>query len=301
MRNTTRGFFCLLLLCATAFAQQNVPETGKVAGNVYTNDYFRFTYTIPEGWTVRTDELAAKLGKSTTKALLYATKSPDSYASVAVTSRDFNRAAPPDAQAFLDALQADAVKKGGQPIGARWLYNLGARTFIRQDIDLGSASHYLGYVVGMARNYGLVFTIQADSSVELGALVRTITEAKFVPDWSTGVPAGQGCAETSPDVAGRAQRVKVARAVQEGLLVKRVQPQYPVPARMAHVQGAVVVGAIIGCDGALREMSVISGPPMLVKPAMEALSQWKYKPYMLNGKPVQVETTITTVFTLSGF
>ncbi len=88
--------------------------------------------------------------------------------------------------------------------------------------------------------------------------------------------------------------------IREGNIVRRVQPNYPYAAKMAHVQGQVVLAAIISKVGTIEELRVLSGHPLLVQAAIEAVSQWRYRPYILNDEAVEVETQITVNFTLSG-
>jgi protein TonB len=86
--------------------------------------------------------------------------------------------------------------------------------------------------------------------------------------------------------------------VMEGSLLRRVEPQYPAIARQIHLQGAVVLNAVISRDGNIERVDVASGPALLALAAREAVRQWKYRPYLLNGEPVEVETQITVNFTL---
>src|SRR5271166_5139067 len=109
----------------------------------------------------------------------------------------------------------------------------------------------------------------------------------------SGVPAAVPKAATP-------QRVRVSQGVSQGLLIHKVQPTYPPLARQARIQGTVVLQALIGKDGAIQNLHVVSGHPMLTASALEAVKQWKYKPYYLNGEPVEVSTTINVNFTLSG-
>ncbi len=95
-------------------------------------------------------------------------------------------------------------------------------------------------------------------------------------------------------------RVRVSQGVQEGLLTHQVKPEYPPLARQARIQGSVILQAVIARDGTIQNLRVISGPPMLAPAAIEAVRQWRYRPYILNGDPVEVETQITVNFTLSG-
>lgn len=94
------------------------------------------------------------------------------------------------------------------------------------------------------------------------------------------------------------QRVRISQGVTKGLLFHRVEPSYPPLARAARVQGEVVLKAIIDRNGDIQDLQLISGHPMLVPAAIAAVKQWRYKPYLLNGQPVEVETTITVIFTL---
>lgn len=96
------------------------------------------------------------------------------------------------------------------------------------------------------------------------------------------------------------QRVRVSQGVTKGMLVHQVQPTYPAIAKAARVQGDVVLKAIINKEGQIQDLQLVSGHPMLVPPAIEAVKQWRYRPYLLNGQPVEVETTITVIFSLVG-
>jgi protein TonB len=96
------------------------------------------------------------------------------------------------------------------------------------------------------------------------------------------------------------QRVKVSAGVTAGLLMTKVQPQYPPLAKQARIQGTVVLQAVIGKDGSIQHLKAISGHPMLIQSAIDAVSRWKYKPYYLNGEPVEVDTQVTVNFTLAG-
>jgi len=96
------------------------------------------------------------------------------------------------------------------------------------------------------------------------------------------------------------QRVRISQGVTKGLLVHRVEPLYPTLARTARVQGEVVLSAIIDTNGQITNLQLVSGHPMLVPAALAAVREWRYKPYLLNGQPVEVETTITVIFSLQG-
>ena len=97
----------------------------------------------------------------------------------------------------------------------------------------------------------------------------------------------------------RPLRVRVSQGVSQAFLLTKVQPTYPEDARKNHVQGNVVMKALITQTGDVKELTVLSGDPSLAQAALEAVKQWKYKPYYLQGRPVEVETQITVAFQLS--
>jgi protein TonB len=99
-------------------------------------------------------------------------------------------------------------------------------------------------------------------------------------------------------VTSPSRRVRISQGVSETLLVKRVEPQYPQEAKDKGLIGNVVLQAHISAEGDVEGLTVVSGDELLVAAAVEAVRQWKYKPYKLNGEPVAVETYITVVFRL---
>jgi protein TonB len=94
------------------------------------------------------------------------------------------------------------------------------------------------------------------------------------------------------------QRIRVGGNVQQAKLVNQPKPVYPPLAKQARIQGTVRFNAIIGRDGAIANLQVVSGHPLLVPAALEAVRQWKYQPTLLNGEPVEVVTQIDVNFTL---
>ena len=119
-----------------------------------------------------------------------------------------------------------------------------------------------------------------------------------------GLPVIFGLMHATPARAGsnvqsdHAAPVQASRDEMQALILKKVPPQYPEGAKKDHVQGTVVLKATIGKEGDVENLRPISGPTALAWAAIEAVKQWKYKPYMQNGQPVEVETQITVNFTL---
>jgi protein TonB len=109
---------------------------------------------------------------------------------------------------------------------------------------------------------------------------------------------GSGPAGPPPPKPVTPSRIRVGGSVESASLINKVTPQYPPIAKTAHVSGTIVLHAVISKDGSIQELQYVSGPPLLMKAAMDAVKEWRYKPTTLNGEPVEVDTTIDVVFTL---
>jgi len=96
------------------------------------------------------------------------------------------------------------------------------------------------------------------------------------------------------------KRIRVAARVVEANLIHDVAPTYPPEAGRARIEGTVVLMAVIGKDGGVQDVRVESGLPLLAQAAIDAVKQWRYRPYLVNGEPVEVDSRITINFTLSG-
>ena len=95
------------------------------------------------------------------------------------------------------------------------------------------------------------------------------------------------------------KRIRISQGVTTGMLLRKIEPVYPLIAQQARIQGQVVLKAIIDRNGDIQNLEAESGHPLLIPSAIAAVRQWHYRPYLLNGQPVEVETTITVTFTLS--
>ena len=137
------------------------------------------------------------------------------------------------------------------------------------------------------------------------ALLPAPVVAADAPDVKPGGQAGGviwGVISSTPATPRVAtpQRVRVSAGVSNGLVVKRVRPEYPDEAKRGRIQGTVLMHATISRAGDVASIELISGHPMLAPAAIDAVKQWKYKPYLLNGNAVEVDTEIQVNFTLSG-
>lgn len=117
----------------------------------------------------------------------------------------------------------------------------------------------------------------------IGGIVSSTSSLKYVPKLQPVLP----------------QRIRISQGVTKGLLIHKVEPPYPVLAKSARIQGEVVLKAIIDKEGNIQDLRLVSGHPMLVPAAIDAVRQWHYRPYLLDGQPVEVETTVTVNFELT--
>src|ERR1700716_2920218 len=158
---------------------------------------------------------------------------------------------------------------------------------------------------------------QLRTPTKIPSKVQMIKEEEAPPDMGGGVPGGVpggipggstggvmggilGSANAAIPKVATPQRVRVSTGVATGLLIKRVTPNYPQLAKQARIQGHVILQAEISKDGTIQNLQLISGHPMLAPAAIEAVKQWRYKPYLLNGDPVAVETQVGVNFSLTG-
>jgi TonB family protein len=127
------------------------------------------------------------------------------------------------------------------------------------------------------------------------ALVLITTAALQAQDANQSAPPP--ASQPTPPVH---QRIRVGGNVQSAKLKVQPLPVYPQVAKTANISGTVILHVIIARDGSVQSLQYVSGHPLLMKAAMDAVKQWKYEPTTLNGEPVEVETTVSVVFTLGG-
>lgn len=109
-----------------------------------------------------------------------------------------------------------------------------------------------------------------------------------------------------PDLTAPASALPVKRrsdgsgVPQGGVLIKRAVPEYPVSAKAQHVEGVVIVSALVATDGHVKRVDVLAGPPLLHEPAIDAVRKWVYSPYLMDGEPVETEVMVRVEFRLGG-
>jgi protein TonB len=131
------------------------------------------------------------------------------------------------------------------------------------------------------------------------AMETPVYAASSMGNPDSALPAGLAPAAPVVSVASRpgpAKPLAVSSGVIAGLLIAPIRPQYPPIALTAHMQGTVVIQAIIAKDGRIESAHIVSGPPLLQMAALDAVRSARYHPYRLNGEPTEVETTISIIF-----
>jgi TonB family protein len=295
-------------------------ENGSIANNMYSNDCFGFSLPLPAGWQLNPKVIGPD-GKAKHVAgqlilLLLEQANGSSGNRIVLSARDASGAAPA-AEEFVSKSvhsQVDADPEHRQIVKDTYSVDLGGKTFSRADYKQTTSSgvtSYAAFVYAKFRGYYLGETVMAGSPEQLDQSANSLQQISFREDEpnskcamsgdSTAVIAG--VIGSTPNALqtdlGRVQRVRVSSGVSTGLLIKKVAPKYPEVAKQAGVQGQVVLQAEIDKNGDIRTLTLVSGHPLLVPAAIEAVKQWKYKPYTLEGRPVAVETQIIVNYTLS--
>jgi protein TonB len=129
---------------------------------------------------------------------------------------------------------------------------------------------------------------------------QNVSQAGFGDAGAPGIFGSSGSGPAIVVKEAAPKKIAVSSGVMEGNILSRPSPQYPAIAKAARIQGTVVLSATISKGGTIENLKLISGPEMLAGAAEQAVREWRYKPYELNGEPVEVQTTINVTFTLGG-
>jgi protein TonB len=164
-------------------------------------------------------------------------------------------------------------------------------------------SHSSGPANPAPRSTAVVLVSNNPDAIRYGASVQTTTDINLVtpPGPGTPNPIPRGLFDGPNVRPGPGPNVKrVISVLEEARLLNKVEPVYPRPAVLAGIQGEVKLHAIIARNGTIQSLNAVSGHPLLVRAAMDAVGQWRYRPYILNGEAVEVETFITVNFRKEG-
>jgi len=312
-RSWIHGVAALFFATTLASAQQPSVESsdvlgfenGTIANGTYTNECFGFSFRIPAGWELTSQAVGAGLRARHVPG--------DVLVLLAIEQRS---EAGPSNRVSLNAQNAKDQTETARDFVANAVHSeikvnphdnvvirdisaieYGGKNFFRSDYKYSRHNRdtlYVAFVYTKFRGYFIGAHLTSGSQEGLDEAANSLQGISF-----QGNQVNSKCVMLSSGV-DLPERVRVSSGVAAGLLVNKVPPAYPENARIARIQGSVVLRALIDKDGAVEDLTLISGHPMLEPAAIEAVRQWKYKPYLLNGQPVKVETQIVVNFQLSG-
>ena len=297
-------------------------DRGVIANGTYTNDCLGFSLALPEGWEASNPAAKAPgvaihaggalwlltlnrqtgsvLGES---ILLLAV---DTSPSFALTSEQFVT------QFVQRTINIDPRRR--ELIRAAHTVDYGGKQFYRADYEQSSdkgGAMYLGHIYTKFRAHLIGITLIASSPEALDESAKVLEKIAFrddqpnpacVPGTNDGLQPGTAfgvlgsVAPTGSVKPG--SRVRVSSGVSSGLLVKRVEPQYPEAARKGRIAGTIILSASISELGNVESVELVSGDRTLAPAAIEAVKQWKYKPFLLNGTPMTMVTQVVVDFKL---
>jgi periplasmic protein TonB len=174
----------------------------------------------------------------------------------------------------------------------------------RQDQSvLTNFAAHVGGIFDPYQRVTLIRPAEADSRVD-GPMTSSLGSEE--PDIPGAIPMTEGGVmpllrepkPVAPTLQVERRAVKMSQGVLQAQLINRIEPHYPSIAVLTKTEGTVLLHAFISRDGRITSLEVISGNPLLIRAAIEAVQQWQYRPTMLSGEPVEVETTIAVVFRL---
>jgi TonB family protein len=270
---------------------------GTFSGKRYENNQHRFSIDIPDGWQAGSAEVVARVRQSRPGVILVIEPETQSQLVGTMVFLEIEEAGGFSGtgtgvdlgkQYVESASRAPDVDVARKPIrvlvGGREFYRIDLTKKMRGEQDTWFALLALG-----SENSVLVFKAQAASQKAVDSAVGMLVHAvQFVPDWS--VPDSQ--------LDRSKYRVRISMGAAEELLTTKVQPIYPAGARGTGVQGYVLLGVMISSQGEVQRLWIAEGNPSLAAAAIDAVRQWRYKPYILDGKPVTVYTKVSVNFVL---
>jgi TonB family protein len=302
-------------------------DKGTIANGVYTNDCLGFSIAIPAGWEVNShsggagaDGSAIHISDRGLGLLLLRQHTEHPFGNriviTAIEASD-SRMTAKDAVTNSVRVQVSDDPQNRQLVRDAFAVDYAGKTFFRSDYKQtlrNGDTLYLAFVLTRFRGYFVGETLMTGSPEELDQSTDSLQRISFQEDQSNpkcvmgkenspmlgGIIGGviSSTAVSPQSDSGRPMRVRVSQGISQGLLVKKVDPQYPEAARRDRIQGMIVLQAVIDTNGDVQNLTLVSGHPALVPAAIDAAKQWKYKPYRWNGQPMEVETQITVSFQL---
>ena len=299
---------CLLVWVAVWARGQTVPKSENAAQSHLSVADFGLAYPLSNDW-VRATELLRKRTESSNPApnfdillaAVYVPKSNLSADSPFFSVREYRQPAT-DCKKNLEAMIAHSQDKTPRPEGEVQQFSAAGRDYFRVNFGRGVAGRRQCVICTTANGHLLVWNAGASNEKGLDAIVATLNAITALPQQRAATESARSSGQKNETsgvervpselVTARPERVKVSGEATDGLLIKKVNPVYPAEARAARIQGTVFLRAEISAEGDITDLELIDGPIELAGSAVVAVRQWKYRPYLLMGQPVAVETQI---------
>jgi TonB family protein len=303
---------CLLISVAAWAHSQTVPKPPDAVPSHLSIADFGLVYPLASDWIRATAMLRRKVESSNPApnfdvllAAVYVPKSNLSEASPFFSLRAYRQPVT-DCKKSLEAMLAHSQDKKDHPEGSVEEFSAAGRDYFRVNLARGVAGRrHQCIICTTANGHLLVWNASALNEKGLDTIVATLNSIALLPQRSApgseqSTVLEDGAAKGAPSKPDTAQpeRVKASSGVTSGLLIKRVNPIYPADARAAYIQGTVLLRAEISKTGDITDLELVDGPIELAGSAVSAVRQWKYKPYLLVGQPVAVETQIQVNYQL---
>jgi protein TonB len=285
------------------------PPLGSFMNGTYRNEFFDINYPLSHDWVRETGIVQKRLSETGrppgSYVLLAAVHIPqktdtfeiDSSFVLSVVERA-NRNCEQYVQAIANELQSQKV---AQQKGATARFAVPGHDYYRADFEFREPPTYRALVCTQTRDHILQWNIVAKSKGGVETAFSTLSSIGATNSQTVATENATTDSALQPGAPSKAKptRVRVAQGITTTLLIKKVQPVYPPQARFAHIQGSVILSAVIDKNGDVGDLELLEGPMGLAVSAVIAVRQWKYRPYLLNGEPVEVLTQITVNYTLS--
>lgn len=305
-----QGFCACIPLAVLALSQTGSKPAAEAHQHPSIAD-FGLVYPLSNDWVRATQMIRKKVESTDTPqnvdVLLAAVYVPK--ANLSATSPFFSllafRQPATDCKKSLEAMIAHSQDKKDRPEGGIVQFSAAGRDYFRVTMAHGIGGRHQYMICTTPNGHLLVWNAGAPNEKGLDAIVYTLNSITSFPQQSPEASAQStrpkdGVAEGAPSKPDAAQpeTAKIVSGVTSGLLIKRVNPIYPPDARAAYIQGTVVLQAEISKTGDITDLELVDGPIELAGSAVAAVRQWKYKPYMLMGQPVTVDTQIQVNYQL---
>lgn len=282
---------------------------GSFRDGLYTNQFFAFDYPLSSDWVRETEAVRKKLasgGAAPSVYILVAAvhipkqtiplEADSSFVLSAMASG--GRSCELELKGMADSLR---TRKEAKEKGTTLQFSIEGRDFYRADFDFSENPSHRTFVCTESKGYLLQWNITGLTKDAVEGVVSTIhsigtAQSNALPAISTQMSADSPTTTSKP----QSIKVRVSQGVIQGMKIKDMAPIYPPQAKYDHIQGRVLMSAVISKNGDIVDLEVLDGPIELVVSAVNAVRQWKYRPYILKGEPVDVDTQITVNYVLSG-